>query len=121
MIMPNKLMTILFGTFTPPETQGFKVSFDERSTKVATAPVPKRKGISLDAVIDALKRQPDEWMTIGMISAEAGCCDDTAQKILNKLASDQRILKRFADTGKRGGKNAVFKWKNKHGKKQKAA
>lgn len=119
--MCDMLTTILYGTFVPPDVPSRKIIFDERSTKVATAPVPKRKGMSLDAVIDALKRQPDEWMTIGMISAEAGCCDDTAQKILNKLASDQRILKRFADTGKRGGKNAVFKWKNKHGKKQKAA
>lgn len=119
--MSDLLTTILFGTFVIPDVPSRKIIFDEKSTKVATAPVPKRKGISLDAVIDALKRQPDEWMTIGMISAEAGCCDDTAQKILNKLASDQRILKRFADTGKRGGKNAVFKWKNKHGKKQKAA
>ena len=111
------LTTILYGTFVPPDVPSRKIMFDERNTRIATMPVEKRHGSARTAVINFLKRQPSEWLTIAMVSAAAGCCDDTAAKILNKLSSEQQILKRYAGTGKRGWKNAVFKWKNKNAKK----
>lgn len=119
--MSNLLQTILFGTFLPPDVPSRRILFDERNTKVATAPVQKRKGIALDSVINALKRQPSQWLTIGEISAECGICDDTAQKVLNTLASEMKASKRFYLTGRRGGKCAMFKWINKNAKKQKTA
>lgn len=119
--MTSLLQTILFGAFLPPDVPSRKIVFDERSSRLTAARVVKPRGTARTSVVNALKRNPDEWMTIGMVSASAGCCDDTAQKILNRLASEQQILKRYAGTAKRGGKNAVFKWKNKNAKKQKTA
>ena len=119
--MSDLLTTILFGTFVIPDVPSRKVLFDERTTKVATAPVQKRKGIAREAVMNALKRQPSEWLTIGEISAECRISDDTAKKVLNALASEMKASKRFYLTGRRGGKCAMFKWINKNAKKQKAA
>lgn len=119
--MCNALQTILFGTFMPPDVAGRLIAFDERTTRVATMPVAKRRGTARAAVIKALQRHPHEWMSIYTVAAASVCCEETAQKILNRLASEQIVLKRFAGTGKRGGRNAVFKWKNQDAKKQKAA
>lgn len=119
--MCDTLQTILFGTFVPPDVAGRVIEFDERTTRIATMPVPKRHGSARNAVIKALKCKPHDWLTIGTVSAEACCCNDTAAKVLNNLASEELVLKRFSNTGMRGGKNAVFKWKNKNAKKQKAA
>lgn len=119
--MCDMLQTILYGTFVLPDVAGRLIAFDERTTRIATMPVAKRRGTARAAVIKALQRNPHEWMSIGTVASASVCCDDTAQKILNKLASEQIMLKRFSDTGKRGGRNAVFKWRNQDAKKQKAA
>lgn len=119
--MCDTLQTILFGKFVPPDVAGRVIEFDERTTRIATMPVPKRHGSARNAVIKALKRKPHDWLTIGMVSAEVSCCADTASKLLNRLASEALVLKRFSNTGLRGGKNAIFKWKNQNAKKQKAA
>lgn len=111
------LQTILYGNFVPPDVPSRKIMMDDRAHRVAIMPVSKRRGAARSAVAAALKRQPSEWMSIAMVAADAGCCDDTAQKILNHMASEHKILKRYALTGKRGAKSAVFKWIVKHAKK----
>ena len=119
--MSTALQTILYGTFVPPDVAGRLIAFDERPARKVSTPVAVRKGPARNAVIEALKQHPHEWMTISAVAAVAWCCDGTARTVLNKLASEQIILKRFSGASKRGGKNFVFKWKNQDAKKQKAA
>lgn len=117
MTSASLLHTVLFGTFIPPNAPGKKILFDERSKRIATMPVHRRKALSREAVIDVLQQHDGDWLTIGMVSAAVGVCDDTAAKVLNSLASEHIASKRFAKSAKPGGKNAVFKLVKKHGTK----
>ena len=119
--MSELLQNILYGTFISPDVPGRKISFDDIKRNISSMPVASRKVASKTAVTDVLKAESHEWLTIGSISALSGVCNDTSAKVLNQLASEHLVLKRFAKTSKQGPKTAVFKWINKDANKQKAA
>ena len=115
--MSDLLQTILFGTFVPHDVPSRKIIFDSVVKRTKQMPAPRRNGPVRASVIEVLKRHPSDWLTVGIVAAESGCCDDTAIRVLNKLASDLVISKRFPN-GKRVEKHAIFKWMNKNAKKQ---
>jgi len=116
--MSDLLQTILFGTFLPPDVPGRKISFDDPKKTLWDLPVAKRKVASNDAVIEALQNSK-EWLSVTAVSRLSGICYDTSKKVLNRLASDHTVSKRFVNSPKQGHKTAVFRWINKNAKKQK--
>ena len=111
------LQTVLYGTFVPPDVPSRKIFFDERFIRVTELPVKKRKEAARANVIEVLQSKPGDWHSVSMVSAECRVGTDTASKVLNQLASEHIVLKRYGNAGKRGGKMAIFKWVEKRAKK----
>jgi len=105
---------------TPSVGRGRVICFEKLHLAKVAAP-RKRDMPPREAVIEALKARCDDWHTVPDVAFMAGICRDTAIKVLNRLASEHLVAKRRAKCNGSGRPAIIFKWINKHAKKQKTA